>query len=266
MRATQALTLPAGDLDVACHVDGPADAPVLLLIHGVLASHRIWDGVVARLVSSWRIVRYDLRGHGSTSSTQPPYTIEGLARDAVAVLDALHIERAHVIGTSLGGMIGQVLGAENADRVQSLTLANTTALQPAPQAWEERALIARDKGITGLVDATLQRWFTPACFREQPELIDAVQREVLRTSVDGFVGCALALRDLDQRALLPRIAVPTLVLTGEQDTSTPPADGLELQRAIPHAQLASLPAAHQAAAESPEAFVAAWTAFQSQRT
>ncbi|MBN8490756.1 MAG: alpha/beta fold hydrolase [Burkholderiales bacterium] len=254
----------AGDIDLACRVEGPDDAPVVLLVHGVLTSHRIWDGVAARLAGAWRLVRYDLRGHGNSGATSSPYTMVQLALDALSVLDALGIGRAHVVGTSLGGMIGQVLGAAHGDRLVSLTLANTTVLQPAPKAWEERAAVAREKGVAALVDATLQRWFTPTCLREQPALIEAVRREALRTSVDGFVGCAAALRDLDHRSLLPRIRMPTLVLAGEHDTSTPPADARELERAIPDARIATLPASHQAAAEVPEAFAAAWTRFQRQ--
>lgn len=256
-------TVRAGQLDVLCSAEGRADAPVVLLVHGVLASHRLWDGVADRLAPDWRVVRYDLRGHGGTGATPAPYTIAQLAQDAVALLDTLGVRQAHVVGTSLGGMIAQRLGAEHGERVLSLTLANTTAVQRTPQAWQERAELVRGKGVAALADITVQRWFTPAFLREQPEVIDTVRCELLRTSVEGFVGCALALRDLDQRSLLSRIAVPTLIIAGEHDTATPPADAHELQQAIPRARLVTLPAAHQAATECPEAFAAAWTSFGS---
>jgi 3-oxoadipate enol-lactonase len=259
---TEVTLVRAGDLDVAVRIEGPPDAPAVLLVHGVLASHRIWDGLVARLKAEWRVVRYDLRGHGGTTATLPPYTIAQLARDAVALLDGLGVLQAHVIGTSLGGMIGQVLGAEHGDRVLSLTLANTTSLQSMPKAWEDRAAVARDSGMVAVVDAAVQRWFTPTCLREQPSLMEAVRRDAIRTRVDGFVGCAMALRDLDQRALLPSIAKPTLIIAGDEDMATPLSDAQALLDAIPHARLLTLPAAHQAAAERPEAFAAAWTAFQ----
>jgi 3-oxoadipate enol-lactonase len=116
--------------------------------------------------------------------------------------------------------------------------------------------------VASLVEATLERWFTPAARSDQPALIDASRREALRTRVDGFTGCAVALRDLDHRDLLPRISVPTLVVAGECDGATPPAESREMQRAIPGARLVTVPAAHQAAAECPEAFVAAWSTFQ----
>jgi 3-oxoadipate enol-lactonase len=185
-------SIKAGDLDVACRIEGPPAAPVVLLAHGVLASHRIWDAAAALMATDFRVVRYDLRGHGGTTVTRPPYSIGILAGDAIALMDALEISKVHFIGTSLGGMIGQVLGAAHSDRLLSLTLANTTAVQATPKAWEERAAIAAADGIAPLVAPTLQRWFTPECFQRDASMIEIVRAEALRTSVEGFVGCALA--------------------------------------------------------------------------
>jgi 3-oxoadipate enol-lactonase len=251
-----------GELDVACRIEGPADAPVVLLVHGVLTDHRAWDGLAARLAPSYRVLRYDLRGHGRSSAPPAPYTMEQLADDAMALLDALGIARAHFIGTSLGGMIGQQVGARHGQRLLSLTLANTSAVQPAPQAWEDRAALARGAGsVAPLADGTLQRWFTPGFAASAPGEVDRMRSILRETSVDGFAGCAHALGRLAQLPLLPRIEVPTLVVVGTEDQATPPAQGQQICDAIPGARLVALPAAHQAAVERPQAFADAWLAF-----
>lgn len=254
----------AGGFDVACRLEGPADAPAVLLVHGILASSRVWDGVAERLSDEWRVIRYDLRGHGATAATPPPYTMEVLAGDAIALLDALAVGQAHFVGTSLGGMIGQVLGAHHADRLLSLTLANTTATQGFPKAWEERSDVALSKGVQTLVEPTLQRWFTRQCLERDFQVIETMRSEALRTSVDGFVGCAHAIQHLDQRELLGIITAQTLVIAGQSDTATPPADSEFLHREIRRSRLVVLPAAHQTAAECPDLFVAAWKNFNAQ--
>jgi 3-oxoadipate enol-lactonase len=260
--AGQDRVVPVGDLNVSCRTEGPADAPVVLLVHGVLTDHRAWNGVAERLAASWRVVRYDLRGHGHSSAPPAPYTMEQLADDAAALLDALDIAKAHFIGTSLGGMIGQQFGARHGDRLLSLTLANTSAVQPAPQAWLDRAAQARAAGSTApLAEGTLQRWFTPGFHASAPGEIERMRAILQKTSVAGFEGCAQALSQLAQLPLLPRIAVPTLVVVGSEDQATPPAQGRQIRDAIPGAKLAEVPAAHQAAVEQPQAFVDAWLAF-----
>jgi 3-oxoadipate enol-lactonase len=255
-------TVRVGDLDVAWRAEGPAEAPVVMLAHGVLTDHRAWDGVARRLAGAYRVLRYDLRGHGRSSAPPPPYTMEQLADDVPALLDALGIGPVHFIGTSLGGMIGQQLGARPGERLLSLTLANTSAVQPAPQAWEERAALARQAGsVAPLAEGTLQRWFTPGFAASAPGEIERMRGILRQTSVAGFEGCAHALSRLAQLPLLPRIAVPTLVLVGSDDQATPPAQGRQICEAIRGARLVALPAAHQAAVEVPQAFADAWLAF-----
>lgn len=247
--------------DVAFRIDGPSGAPAVLLVHGLLTDHRIWDALSARLAQDFRVVRYDLRGHGRSSAPPGPWTMAQLADDVPALLDALGIPQAHCIGSSLGGMIGQQVGARHGSRLLTLTLANTAAVQGAPAAWEERVAIARAKGLAALADPTLQRWFTPGFRATHPAEMARVKELLLGTSVEGFAGCAAAVRDLAQLDLLPRIQVPTLVVVGSEDSATPPALGQQIADAIPHARLVALEAAHQAAAEQPDAFFAAWRSF-----
>jgi len=242
-------------------IEGPHDAPVVMLAHGVLTSHRMWDGVATLLRSRWRVLRYDLRGHGGAAVPPPPYTMADLADDAVALLDRLGIDRVHFVGSSLGGMFGQRLGALHGSRLLSLTLANTTAVQPAPTVWQQRIDAARAHGVVPLVEPTLQRWFTAPFLAAGGETVECMRQLAMSTPVDGFVGCATAIRDLDHAGLLGDIAVPTLVIAGASDQATLPAEGSFIHRRIARSHLATLPAAHQCAAECPQAFVAAWQSF-----
>lgn len=254
-------TVRAGDLDVAYELQGPADAPVVLLAHSLLSARGMWRDVVRALSPRWRVLAYDLRGHGGSTATEPPYTMERLAQDAIALLDALGLQRVHFIGTSLGGMIGQRLAAQHGGRFHSVTLANTAAVQGAPQAWDERIATARGKGVAALLEPTLQRWFTPAYLAGNPGPVQRMRALAAGTDVRGFCGCAAAVRELAQADLLPSIRVPTLVIVGEHDQGTPPAAGEFIQQRVPGAKLVRLPAAHQSAVECPDAFVAAWEGF-----
>jgi len=248
-------------MDVACRVEGAENAPALVLVHGILADHRVWDAVAQRLSPRFRIVRYDLRGHGGSSAPPGPYTLEQLADDVPAILDALGIAKAHLVGTSLGGMLAQQVGIRHGGRLLSLTLANTAAQQGAPQAWEDRIATARQSGIAPLAEPTLQRWFTPAYLQAQPQDVARIRDILMGTSVEGFAGCAAAVRDLANLQQLPQVRVPTLVIVGSEDKGTPPELGRQIAEAIPDARLVTLPAAHQAAIEVPQAFCEAWLRF-----
>lgn len=265
MSASTLRKVRVGQQDVAVRIEGREDALPLVLLHGILADHRVWDGVAERLASRYRIVRYDLRGHGGSSAPPPPYTMEQLADDVPALLDALGIAKAHLAGSSLGGMIAQQVGVRHGGRLLSLTLANTAAVQGAPQAWEDRIATARKSGIAALAEPTLQRWFTPGFLKAQPQEVARIREILEGTSVDGFAGCAAAVRDLSQLDQLPRIQVPTLVVVGSEDKGTPPELGRQIAASIPGAKLVTLPAAHQAAIEVPQAFCDAWLAFVASR-
>lgn len=255
-------SLRVGDIDVTYRLEGRAGAPVVMLVHGLLTSHRIWDGVVQTLQNDWRVLRFDLRGHGGTTPTIGPYSMPQLAQDAVGLLDALEIARVHFIGLSLGGMLGQYLGAHHADRFTSLTLANTTCEQPAAATWQERIETAASRGVEPLVVGSLPRWFTQRLFRERREVVDQAEAYARRTSIAGFIGCASVVRDLSQRELLRGIRIPTLVIAGEQDSATTVAEARVLAESIPGARIRLLDAAHQSAVECPEAFAEAWLNFQ----
>lgn len=254
-------TLRVRDIDVHLRMEGPAEAPVVMLAHGILTSHVMWDGVAELLTPHWRVLRYDLRGHGQTSATRPPYAMSDLAQDAIGLLDELRISKVHFVGSSLGGMLGQRLGADHSHRLHSLTLANTTAVQGTPEAWVQRMATARDKGVQALVEPTLQRWFTEGFLTSRSPEISKMRAIAGATPIEGFLGCAAAVRDLSQVNLLRNIRVPALVIAGEHDAATPPTEARQISSGIEGARLVLLPAAHQSAVECPEAFAAAWSAF-----
>jgi 3-oxoadipate enol-lactonase len=253
---------PLRDFEVGYRVEGMRDAPVVMLAHGVLTDHRMWDVLAEAIGRHYAVLRYDLRGHGASTAPPGPYTMDALADDAVALLDALDLPRVHFIGSSLGGMIGQNLGARHGERFVSLTLANTTATQGAPALWQERIEKARREGVGALAEPTLQRWFTPEFLQTAPAEVQRMRELLLGTSVEGFAGCADAISRLAQRDLLARIDCPTLVIAGAQDQATPPELARDLHAGIHGARFALIQqAGHQSAVEQPAAFLDAWRTF-----
>jgi 3-oxoadipate enol-lactonase / 4-carboxymuconolactone decarboxylase len=165
--------LRVGDLTVHLQLDGPIDAPPLLLVHSLGTSSAIWDTQVAALRRSFYVIRFDLRGHGLTTTTPGPYDIAMLARDALAVLDSLGIASAHVAGISIGGLIAQSLAVQAPARVRSLILVDTALVFEPPESYRDRAARVRADGIAPLADSVIARWVTPA-FLEAPETTGTV--------------------------------------------------------------------------------------------
>lgn len=250
-----------GDVEIAYRLEGRAGAPVVVLVHGLLTDHRVWDAVAARLAPSFRVLRHDLRGHGRSSAPPPPYTMQALGEDTVGLLDALGLDRVHLVGSSLGGMLAQQVAARHGPRLLSLTLANTAAVQTAAAAWQARIDLVRREGVAAIADGTLQRWFTPEFAGRAGAEVARMRGILCETSDAGYVGCAQAVRDLAQLDLLAQIHVPTLVVAGSRDEATPPALSVQLCEGIAGARLVSLEAAHQSAFEQPDAFCKAWLDF-----
>lgn len=219
-------------------LDGPSDGPVVMCCHGLLGTMNMWLSQVPALSRRYRVLRFDNRGHGRTEVTAPPYDVDQLARDAIGLLDALSIERAHFVGCSLGGMIGQALGANHPSRLRSLVLVGSRSVMPPASMWEERIRIARSEGIAPLVPTMLDRWFTPAFQAANPAAVEAVARGVRATPVDGFVGACMAIRDMDHTLRLAHIVTPSLVISGDEDPGVPLDDTRFIQGSIPGARMA----------------------------
>lgn len=232
---------------------GSADRPAVLFSNSLGTTHRMWDAVVAELAPDFRCIRYDTRGHGaSRRKGQTAFEIDGLAGDVIAILDNLGLERVHFAGLPLGGMTGQTLAALHPQRLESLTLMATTAHKPPAQAWLDRAVLVRQEGTKAILDATLQRWFTPGYLEAGLPAIDIISRDFAANDADGYAACCEAIARMDLRALLPNIKTQTLVIAGKQDPATPVSMCEFLCAHIPDARLVVLdPAAHLLAVEQP---------------
>lgn len=250
--------MPVIDADgcpIYVEVEGPERAPVLMLSNSLGTTLHMWDPQVAPFTQHFRLVRYDRRGHGRSGCPRGPYTMERLGRDVLAVLDALDIEKVYWCGLSMGGMVGQWLGANAPERINRLILSNTHSYYPDKAMWDDRIRMAQEKGIAGMVDATMERWFTKEFRERAPDRIAVMRDMFLKTQLDGFLGCCHAVRNMDLRDTHARITAPTLVIVGAKDPATPPAAGEAIQKAIKGAKLASLEAAHISNFEQPQLYV-----------
>src|SRR5512135_156113 len=237
--------IAANGMRMNYELSGKKDAPVVALSHSLGSSLVMWDPQMEVLRSDFRVLRYDTRGHGGTDAPAGPYTLDLLAEDMVSLLDALKIDRVHFVGLSMGGMIGQSLGLRHADRLRSLCLCDTSASLPqeAQPLWRERIEAARKMGLGCLVEATLERWFTPTFLQQNPPMLGIIRREFLKTPQDGFVGCCEAIRRLDFLDQLAKIRTPTLIVVGEDDPGTPVSASRAIHEKIAGSKLVVLPGA-----------------------
>jgi 3-oxoadipate enol-lactonase len=242
-------------VDIAYRFDGPSDGHVVMMANSLMSDCSMWDWNMPALSDRYRVLRFDKRGHGDSETTPAPYSIPQLADDAVALLDGLKIDKVHFIGLSMGGMIGQQLGARFPERVYSLSLCDTASEMPPRSLWEERFELARKEGIAGLVDGTIKRWFTAPFIARAPQDIAKVREMILGTGVEGYLGCASAVRDMAQTTMLLKIKTPTLILTGRQDPACTVDQAIVLNRMIDGSKLVILEdAAHLSNIEQPELF------------
>lgn len=243
-------------------IDGAEDAPVLVLSHSLGCDHSQWDAQAAHFQSHFRVLRCDIRGHGSSDAAPSDYTIELLARDALAIADALGIRSFVFCGLSLGGMIGQWLAAFAPERLTALVLANTSSRYLNPDLMEERSKTVRERGMAAIADGAMQRFFTPESLAANSPAIANIRRTLLSTDPAGYAGCCVAIRDLNQTSILASIRTPTLIVSGDHDVSTPwQGHGEVLAREIPEARVAHLPTAHLSNVERPRSFNAALLRF-----
>jgi len=235
-------------------LDGPRDAPVLVLSNSLGTDLSMWQPQLAAFTSRLRVLRYDQRGHGESAVTPAPYTMEQLGRDVLRLLDALGIERASFCGISMGGATGMWLGVNAPERLDKLVLCNTGARIGTAELWNARIAAVRQSGTAGIAQGLMERWFTPAFREREPQTVERMRRIVERTSTEGYVGCCEAIRDHDERGTVSRIRLPTLVIAGTQDVATPPADGRFLAERIPGSRYLELDVAHLSNIEMPREF------------
>ena len=245
--------------DTACYyrLDGPDNAPVVLMSHSLGLDHTMWDPQARDLARYCRVLRYDTRGHGASGAPDGDYSIEMLGRDAHALVDALGIDQFAVVGLSLGGMVGMWLAAHAPTRVTHLVIASSTA-RPNADAMETRRRAVVAGGMASVCEAVLSRFFSPHVIAANTPNVAAARRVLLATDAIGYAGSVAAVRDADLRDVLSRISTPTLVIGTDADPAMPWADHNRLvAEGIPGAKVVMLKGAHLSNLEAPRAFGAA---------
>jgi 3-oxoadipate enol-lactonase len=258
------MKIQANGITIHYELEGPESAPVVTLSHSLATDLSMWEPQVAALKSGYRVLRYDTRGHGATEATDGPYTLDQLAEDVRALLRALGISKTHFMGISMGGMIGQTLALKDPGILQSLVLCDTSSRIPeeALPVWEERIGLAQKQGMDSLVEPTMERWFS-ASFRTKPlPVLDKIRNIIRATPLKGYVGCSRAIMRLNLTERLAAIALPTLIVVGEDDPGTPVSASLAIHKQIKESELVILKsAAHLSNIEQQDAFNAAVSDF-----
>jgi 3-oxoadipate enol-lactonase len=251
-------TIERDGVRIAYRVEGSTDEarPWLVFSHSLACDHTMWDPQMAAF-ADYRILRFDTRGHGQSSAPAGEYTLEVLADDLKAVLDAASIRRCHFVGLSMGGMIGQQFLLKYPARFETVTLADTTSRYPAESraVWEERLALVHSRGMDAIVPSTLERWFT-AAFREgHPEEVGRIGRLIRSTPIAGYAGCARGISRINLTARLTDFDSPVLVIVGDSDLGTPRSMAEEIVQAMPRSRLHVIPrAAHLSNVEQPAEF------------
>ncbi|KOU00345.1 3-oxoadipate enol-lactonase [Streptomyces rimosus subsp. pseudoverticillatus] len=246
--------------------DGPEDAPCLVLGAALGTTWHMWDRQVPELTRHWRVVRFDLPGHGG-SPAYPASSVAELADRLVATLDVLGVERFGYVGCSIGGAIGAQLALTRPQRVTSLALVSSSPRYGTADAWRQRGVVIRTNGLDPIARTSPERWFTPGFAGAQPAIVEWAVQMVRTTDPGCYIAACEAMAAFDVRSSLQRIGVPTLVVVGSEDQVTPTTDARTLVAGIPDASLALVPGtSHLAPVEQPAAvtellirhFTAAW--------
>jgi 3-oxoadipate enol-lactonase len=242
-------------------VEGPATAPALMLCNSLGTDLHMWDAQAPAFAKEFRLVRYDRRGHGKSGVPKGPYSMEMLGRDALAVMDGLGLKTVNWCGLSMGGMVGQWLGANVPERIERMVITNTSSYFADKNGWSERLKLVQEKGVAAFAAVNMTRWFTKGFLERAPQAVAPIQAMFAATPLEGYLACGAAVRDMDHRALLPKISVPTLVIAGKHDGATPPEANKYLADHIPGAKYAEVDAAHMSNVEQPEAYTEAVLGF-----
>src|SRR5262249_5656259 len=233
-----------GDVRLHYRWDGPEIAPVVLLSNSLGADLTMWNAQAAVWSKSFRVLRYDTRGHGQSSVTPGPYSIQQLGCDVVALMDSLGVSRAHFCGLSMGGQTGMWLAGNDPERLGKLVLCNTGAKIGTPESWGARIEAVKKGGMTSVAPQVIERWFTSGFRSKEPAKVGAVQTLLERTNPEGYIANCEAVRDFDYRERVEKIALPTMVIAGSADQSTTPADAKFVAERIAGARYVELNTAH----------------------
>jgi 3-oxoadipate enol-lactonase len=253
---------------IAYRIDGADDRPVLALANSIATNLHMWDRSVSALSRSFRLLRYDMRGHGASDAPPGAYSLDRLGRDVIELLDAVQVSRVHFLGLSLGGFVGQWLGIYAPERIDRLILSNTASYLASELPFDEliRTVLAAPD-MTAIADTFLHNWFPASMLTQSNAIVEEFRTMVLTTPPPGLAGCYAALRDADLRRTIALITAPTLVIGGQDDTVTRASHSEAIAAAIPNATLALLPGVHILNVELAERFVSTVLSFlQSNKT
>ena len=237
------MKIKANGIAINCQIDGAEGAPWIVFSNSLATSLAMWDDQAAALKGSYRVLRYDQRGHGGSDAPAGRYAFDTLLADALALLDALHIEKAHFAGLSMGGATALGLAERHPERFERIIVCDSPC-QSTPQSaqqWEERIAVAQKQGIEALVEPTVSRWFPPETVAKNPPHLDKVRAMFRATPVNGFIGCAAALADHDYATAIAAVKQPVLFLVGEKDAPAPAMR--KLHQKLPGSRYVELPGA-----------------------
>lgn len=202
-------------------VDGPDTGPVVMFANSLGTDLRVWDPLLPHMPKGLRIVRLDNRGHGLSDCPAAPYDMDTLVSDAEAVVDALGLTNVAFVGLSIGGLIGQGLAARRPDVMRALVLMDTAAKIGSPEMWGDRIAAVQSGGLEPMGDAILDRWFAPE-MRNDATRLAPWRNMLIRTPVDGYVGCCAAIAGADFTASTAALTLPVMAMAGSEDGSTTP--------------------------------------------
>ena len=245
-------------MTLSYRLDGPEDAPVLVLSNSLGTTQEIWERQASVLADRFRLLTYDHPGHGASELPAAASSVEDFAGGLLVLLDELGVERVSLCGVSLGGMVGMALALEAPERIDRLVLACTSAYVGPPDGWTERARIVRTEGMKAIAETVVGRWFTPELAREDPETVARFRAMLTATPPEGYARCCEAIAVWDARHRISAIGVPVLVVAGADDPATPVEHAGLIASRIPGARLQVLErAAHLANVERADAFTSA---------
>ncbi|MBT0720862.1 3-oxoadipate enol-lactonase [Rosenbergiella collisarenosi] len=231
-------------MDLDYRLDGPDNAPVLVLSNSLGTLWTLWDPQFSEWVKTFRVLRYHTRGHGSSPLTDAPLTLAQLGQDVVALLDHLNIARAHFCGISLGGLTGLWLNRYAASRFDRIVVANTAARIGQRDAWQTRALQVRKAGLSAIAASAASRWFTDAFIDRRPGIVEQFEDTLAQLQAEGYAACCDALALADLRSELESMSRAMLVIAGEQDPVTTVDDAQRIVHQTTNSELLTLPASH----------------------
>lgn len=231
-------------MEIEFRLDGPEDAPLLVLSNSLGTTWEMWQAQITALTQHFRVLRYNTRGHGRSAIGSQPVTLERLGQDVIALLDHLDVQRAFFCGISLGGMTGLWLNRHAPERFCRIVVANTASRIGQEAGWRDRAATVREQGMDPVAQSAADRWFTPAFRQNNPEVVYPLIEQLAATPVEGYAACCDALAMADLRDDLTQMPRPMLVIAGESDPVTTSRDAEAIVVDAPHAHYLVLPASH----------------------